>query len=87
MRLREFFQATLLSLLAILALPTFGQQEQENQQVVQNEVIEEVVVSARFLSAAESLTVERLTVPFSADFLSAEVIARAGDSDLSLIHI
>ena len=83
MRLRKFFQAILLSLLAILALPTFGQQEQENQQVVQNEVIEEVVTTARFLSAAESLTVERLTVPFSADFLSAEVIARAGDSDIA----
>jgi outer membrane receptor protein involved in Fe transport len=48
-----------------------------------NQPIEEVVVVGRFLSAAESLVTERLTVPFSAEFLGADVIARAGDPDIA----
>ena len=48
-----------------------------------NQAIEEVVVVGRFLSAAESLVTERITVPFSADFLGADVIARAADPDIA----
>ena len=48
----------------------------------QQESIEEVVVVGRLLSAAESLTDERIELPFSADFLGAEVIARAGDTNI-----
>jgi len=48
-----------------------------------NQPIEEVVVVGRFLSAAESLVTERITVPFSADFLGADVIARAADPDIA----
>ena len=42
-----------------------------------------MVVTGRFLSAAESLVAERITVPFSADFLGADVIGRAGDPDIA----
>jgi outer membrane receptor protein involved in Fe transport len=45
--------------------------------------IEEVVATYRLLSAAESLTDERINLPFSADFLGSDVIARAGDSDIA----
>ena len=45
-------------------------------------VIEEIVAVGRFLSAAESLTSERLELPVSADFLSADVISRAADPDI-----
>lgn len=45
--------------------------------------IEEVVVLGRLVSAAQSLTNERMEVPFSADYLSFEVMARAGDPDLA----
>lgn len=44
--------------------------------------MEEVYAVGRLQSAAESLTEERLRLPVSADFLGAEVIARAGDPDL-----
>ena len=45
--------------------------------------IEEVVVVGRLLSAAEALTDERIELPFSADFLGFEVMARAGDTDIA----
>jgi hypothetical protein len=45
--------------------------------------IEEVVAIGRLQSAAESLTMERMTLPVSADFLGSEAIARAGDSDIA----
>jgi outer membrane receptor protein involved in Fe transport len=46
-------------------------------------VIEEVFAVGRFLSAAESLSAERLELPVSADFLGADVIARAADPDIA----
>ena len=59
-------------------------QEQEAAETAEPEgVIEEVVAVGRFLSAAESLVMERITVPFSADFLGSDVIARAGDTDIA----
>jgi hypothetical protein len=45
--------------------------------------IDEVVAIGRLQSAAESLTMERMTLPVSADFLGAEAIARAGDPDIA----
>lgn len=44
--------------------------------------VEEFMVVGRLRSAAESLTLERMATPFSADFLGSEVISRAGDSDI-----
>ncbi|WP_269619874.1 TonB-dependent receptor domain-containing protein [Zhongshania sp. BJYM1] len=44
--------------------------------------LEEVVVVGRLQSAAASLTDERLELPYSADFLGFEAIARAGDSTI-----
>ncbi|HEX6995708.1 MAG TPA: TonB-dependent receptor [Gammaproteobacteria bacterium] len=44
--------------------------------------MEEVFAVGRLQSAAESLTEERLRLPVSADFLGADVIARAGDPDI-----
>jgi outer membrane receptor protein involved in Fe transport len=45
--------------------------------------VEEFMVVGRLRSAAESLTLERMSTPFSADFLGSEVISRAGDSDIA----
>lgn len=45
--------------------------------------IEEVVVTGRLKSGAAALTDERIEVPFSADYLSFEIMARAGDSDIA----
>ncbi|MDX1499327.1 MAG: outer membrane beta-barrel protein [Woeseiaceae bacterium] len=47
------------------------------------ETIDEVVTTARLKSGAAALTDERMEVPFSADYLSFEVMARAGDSDIA----
>ena len=60
----------------------------QDQPVVQPTVaspdhIEEVVVTGRLKSGAAALTDERIEVPFSADYLSFEVMARAGDSDIA----
>jgi len=44
--------------------------------------IEEIFAVGRLQSAAESLTEERLRLPVAADFLGADVIARAGDPDI-----
>ncbi|WP_295874213.1 TonB-dependent receptor [uncultured Zhongshania sp.] len=44
--------------------------------------LEEVVVVGRLQSVAASLTDERLELPYSADFLGFEAIARAGDSTI-----
>ncbi|NNC64878.1 MAG: TonB-dependent receptor [Gammaproteobacteria bacterium] len=75
-------QAVTLALLTSAAA-VWAQDEPEAQQVDPNQPIEEVVVVGRFLSAAESLVNERITVPFSADFLGADVIARAADPDIA----
>jgi outer membrane cobalamin receptor len=45
--------------------------------------VEQVVVTGRLIDAQESLTLERFEAPVSADFLGAEVISRAGDSDIA----
>lgn len=47
------------------------------------EPVEEVVVTGRLKSGAAALTDERLELPFSADYLSFDVIARAGDTDVA----
>lgn len=60
-----------------------AQEQPEVQQADPNQVVEEVIAVGRFLSAAESLVTERITVPFSADFLGSDVIARAGDPDIA----
>ena len=69
----------------VLALPALGwaQEEAAENEDDSQSAIEEVVVVGRFLSAAEALVAERITVPFSADFLGADVIARAGDTDIA----
>ena len=56
---------------------------QEQQQADQGGEIEEVIATYRLLSAAESLTTERINLPFSADFLGADVMDRAGDPDIA----
>ncbi len=76
-------------LLLTIGVPGLGLAQQEGVQYKdvpepsETAKIEEVVVIGRFLSAAEALVAERVTVPFSADFLGADVIARAGDSDIA----
>ncbi len=45
--------------------------------------IEEVVVTGRLKSVAASIVDERIDIPFSADFLGFEAIARAGDSTIA----
>ena len=71
--------------LLTFAFPALGwaQQEAAEEEGAAQPEIEEVVVLGRFLSAAESLVAERITVPFSADFLGAHVIGRAGDPDIA----
>lgn len=56
---------------------------QDAQEADQNGEIEEVVAVYRLLSAAESLTNERINLPFSADFLGAEAMTRAGDPNIA----
>ena len=58
-------------------------QAQEESQVGEDEAIQEIVAVGRLLSAAESLSAERVQLPVSADFLGAEAIARAGDPDIA----
>ena len=48
-----------------------------------DELIDEIVTTARLKSGAAALTDERMEVPFSADYLSFEVMARAGDPDIA----
>ena len=81
----RIFTIQLAVALALLtpAAAAWAQDEPEAQQADENQAIEEVVVVGRFLSAAESLVTERITVPFSADFLGADVIARAADPDIA----
>lgn len=50
---------------------------------VEDESIEEVVVTGRFISASESLVNERLNDAFAADLLGAGAIARLGDSTVA----
>lgn len=72
--------------LAVAALVSVGAaraQEAEPAADQPPEGIEEIVTIGRFRSAAEELTAERFEVPFSADFLGAETIARTGDSDIA----
>jgi TonB-dependent receptor len=69
--------AVAFAVMAALAAGSAGAQEQPP------EGIEEVVAIGRLQSAAESLTMERMTLPVSADFLGAEAIARAGDPDIA----
>lgn len=64
---------------AVLAMGNAYAQDEEPPAAA----IEEVVAVGRFLSAAESLSAERLDLPVSADFLGADVIARAGDPDIA----
>ena len=56
---------------------------QEVQQADQGGEIEEVIAVYRLLSQAESLTNERVNLPFSADFLGAEVMSRTADPDIA----
>ena len=75
-----------LFLLLAIAFPGLGLAQREaarDEAAPTQPEIEEVVVTGRFLSAAESLAAERITVPFSTDFLGADVIARAGDPDIA----
>ncbi len=65
----------------LLAAPAVLAQDIEATEA--DESVEEVVVLGRLKSGAAALTDERLELPFSADYLSFEVMARAGDSDLA----
>ena len=47
-------------------------------------VLEEIVVSGRLKSGAQSVVDQRIEQAFSADILGAEQIARAGDSDVAM---
>jgi len=47
------------------------------------EQVEEIIAVGRLKSGAAALVDERMEVPFSADYLSFETIARAGDSDIA----
>lgn len=46
-------------------------------------IIEEVVVTGRLKSVAASIVDERIEIPYAADFLGFEAIARAGDSTIA----
>jgi len=54
------------------------------QQAVEEEgsTTDEIIVTGRLLNAAESLVQERIELPFSADFLAADTITQAGDSNI-----
>src|SRR5690606_20046559 len=65
---------------SVLAAEAARAQEEQAQQ---SGAIEEVVAVGRLATAAESLTAERIALPVSADFLGADVIARAGDPDIA----
>jgi outer membrane receptor protein involved in Fe transport len=54
------------------------------EQADEGEVVQEIVAVGRFLSAAESLSAERVQLPVSADFLGADAISRTGDPDIGL---
>ncbi|MFL2546152.1 MAG: TonB-dependent receptor domain-containing protein [Candidatus Rariloculaceae bacterium] len=56
---------------------------QVSDPTAQAAAMEEVIVTGRFLNAQESLVKERLSIPYSADFLGADVIARAADPDVA----
>jgi len=78
---RRPFKALALAVSA--ALTGAAASAQEVQQADQQGEIEEVVAVYRLLTAAESLTNERINLPFSADFLGADVMARAGDPNIA----
>ena len=80
------FAVTALSVVvaSLLSAPRVRGQEVPPPQLPDlTQEIEEVIAVGRFQSAAEALVTERLTVPYSADFLGADVIARAGDPDIA----
>ncbi len=76
------FRTLPLSIAAVLAATAAQAQEAPPLQPAPLPVMEEVFAVGRLQSAAESLTEERLRLPVSADFLSPEVMARAGDPDI-----
>ena len=78
---RALFGATLTTLVSA-PLAIVQAQEPPEPEIGEQE-IEEVIVTGRFQSAAQSLTNERIELPFSADFLGFEVMARAGDPDIA----
>lgn len=75
--------ASLFSTTAMAVLAVTVADAQEVQQANQGDEIEEVVAVYRLMSQAESLTNERINLPFSADFLGAEVMARTADPDIA----
>jgi TonB-dependent receptor len=79
--IRKFSATTLL--VAFTATSSFAQEGVGIQVPDPMQAMEEIITVGRFLSAAESLVNERITVPYSADFLGADVIARAGDPDIA----
>ncbi len=56
---------------------------QDELDIAAPSIIEEVVVTGRLKSVAASIVDERIEIPFSADFLGFEAIARAGDSTIA----
>ena len=72
--------ALAMAIAAVLAAESARAQDAE---APQPGAVEEVVAVGRLQTAAESLAAERIELPVSADFLGADIIARAGDPDIA----
>ena len=68
---------------ALVSPAALAQDQGVEDAATYEEPIEEIVTTGRLKSGAAALTDERIEVPFSADYLSFEVMARAGDSDIA----
>jgi TonB-dependent receptor len=64
------------------SLSSFAQ-ESEYTGVIDAPVLEEVLVTGRLMSGAQSVVDQRLEEPFSADILGSEQISRVGDSNVA----
>ena len=67
--------ATTIAATSVLATPALAQEEEEQ--------LEEVVVTGRFIDASQKLVNERMNDAFATDLLGADMIARLGDSTVA----
>ncbi|MBT8068035.1 MAG: TonB-dependent receptor [Gammaproteobacteria bacterium] len=72
---RLMVAATTIAATSVLATPALAQEEEEQ--------LEEVVVTGRFIDASQKLVNERMNDAFATDLLGADMIARLGDSTVA----
>lgn len=73
--IRRWLVATCVAASCTVAMPGLAQTEDEE--------LEEVVVTGRFIDASEQLVNERMNDAFATDLLGADMIARLGDSTVA----